>query len=360
MRSASRLAAVVGPVEGGRADAGSVGGRRAGAGSARTGVLRARRASVIGNPDPRSATDVLAVAAALRAGASPVDAWRRCWGVVAPDGVPDLADVRRRCAAERHARAVVAGARLAARTGAPLAGVLERVGAAVADDESVEVQRRAALAGPRATARVLAWLPLVGVALGWALGADPVAVLLGGPLGVVLLGAAALLSWVGRRWSARLVRAAQAAGDGDRAPGEVDVAVILDLLEAACAAGSSVPGALEAVGAAAHGARGRALTTAARHLAEGATWRDAWAGSDAALGPVALALRPAWEDGVAPTGGLRATAAHLRRERQGAALAAAGRLGVRLVLPLAACHLPAFVLVGLVPVLVSVGGAALG
>lgn len=149
------------------------------------------------------------------------------------------------------------------------------------------------------------------------------------------------------------------AGATRRRGAELDVAVLLDLLEAACAAGSSVPGALDAVGAAAGGARGCALVAAAQSLSAGAPWREAWADADAALVPVAVALRPSWEDGVAPTGALRASAAHLRRERQSAALEAAGRLGVRLVLPLAACHLPAFVLVGLLPVLISVGGATL-
>lgn len=151
----------------------------------------------------------------------------------------------------------------------------------------------------------------------------------------------------------------RATGGMRRGRAELDVAVLLDLLEAACAAGSSVPGALDAVGAAAGGARGSALVAAARSLSAGAPWREAWAVADPALVPVAVALRPSWEDGVAPTGALRATAAHLRRERQTAALEAAGRLGVRLVLPLAACHLPAFVLVGLLPVLISVGGATL-
>lgn len=149
------------------------------------------------------------------------------------------------------------------------------------------------------------------------------------------------------------------AGAGRGSGPEVDVAVLLDLLEAACAAGSSVPGALDAVGGAAGGARGAQLSAAAERLSTGAPWREAWAGVDTSLASVSLALRPSWEDGVAPAGALRATAAHLRRERQAVALAAAGRLGVRLVLPLAACHLPAFVLVGLVPVLISVGGATL-
>lgn len=156
------------------------------------------------------------------------------------------------------------------------------------------------------------------------------------------------------------MRRTGAPGPGARAVRvELDVVVLLDLLEAACAAGASVPGALDAAGAAAGGARGAALVTAARALSVGAPWREAWAAADPVLTPVAVALRPSWEDGVAPTGALRATAAHLRRERQALALEAAGRLGVRLVLPLAACHLPAFVLVGLLPVLISVGGATL-
>ena len=157
---------------------------------------------------------MLAVAAALRAGASPSVAWRRCWDVEAPDGVPVLADVVARCGDERHAAAVVAAARLAARTGASLAAVLERVGAALADDEAVEVQRRAALAGPRATVRVLTWLPLVGVALGWSLGADPVGVLLDGGGGTALLAGALVLTFAGRTWSGRLVDAARVAGAG--------------------------------------------------------------------------------------------------------------------------------------------------
>lgn len=152
------------------------------------------------------------MAAALRAGAPPSAAWVRGLGVPAPDGVPHVADVAGRCGDERQAAAVVAAARLAARTGAPLAAVLERIGAALAQDAQVEVERRAALAGPRATVRLLLWLPLVGIALGWSLGADPLAVLLDGGPGTLLLVVAALLTWVGARWGTALVGAARRAG----------------------------------------------------------------------------------------------------------------------------------------------------
>jgi tight adherence protein B len=45
----------------------------------------------------------------------------------------------------------------------------------------------------------------------------------------------------------------------------------------------------------------------------------------------------------------------VRHARRSSARTAAARLGVRLVLPLGVCYLPAFVLVGLVPVLLALG-----
>ncbi|MBO1753059.1 type II secretion system F family protein [Actinotalea sp. BY-33] len=135
--------------------------------------------------------------------------------------------------------------------------------------------------------------------------------------------------------------------------------MVLDLLEAACSAGAGIPRALDAVGRAVGGATGTSMRAAGAALVVGARWEEAWHGGPATR-VVAAALRPAWEDGAPPGGGLRATAERVRRERHAAALAGAARLGVRLVLPLGLCHLPAFVLVGLVPVLVSMAAGSLG
>lgn len=156
-----------------------------------------------------------AVSAALRAGAPPALAWQRGWGVRSDDGLPRMDDLVERCGGDASvAVAVQAAARLAQRSGAPPAAVLDRLGAALDDEQEIAGQRRAAMAGPRATARLLAWLPLFGVALGAALGANPVGVLLDGRLGTVLLAAAGLLSWTGRRWSSQLLVAAERAGAG--------------------------------------------------------------------------------------------------------------------------------------------------
>src|SRR3546814_12260160 len=55
-------------------------------------------------------------------------------------------------------------------------------------------------AGPLAMARLLAWLPAGGVLLGTVLGADPVAVLLGGGVGGLCLVGGGALFLIGHRW----------------------------------------------------------------------------------------------------------------------------------------------------------------
>ena len=202
-------------------------------------AARAREGPAVRPPRARSVPDLsavlLGVCAQLRAGATPGEAWSRAGGGVPVGSVPTLdalltatsrprsrfrrrADPSRRSdeGAVQRVRAALAAARLSDELGAPLAGVLERIASAVAADEEADGERRAALAGPRSTAQVLAWLPLLGVALGALLGADPVAVVLSGGLGTAsaMLGVTLLL--LGRWWTATLLTRAGRAGD-DRA-----------------------------------------------------------------------------------------------------------------------------------------------
>ncbi|WP_319004612.1 hypothetical protein [Arthrobacter sp. SO3] len=93
-------------------------------------------------------------------------------------------------------------------SGCPLAEVLTRFAAQLEAEDDAEAARQTALAGPRATVRLLTWLPFLGLGLGMLLGVDPVGVLLGTPLGVAALAAGLALTAAGRIWSARLVRAA--------------------------------------------------------------------------------------------------------------------------------------------------------
>ncbi|WP_197029884.1 type II secretion protein F [Cellulomonas sp. URHE0023] len=153
------------------------------------------------------------VAAQLRSGAPPAEAWARALSrrvgrvpaVAELVGVPSRHTRRGREARVQRAAAVVAAARLSDDLGAPLAAVLDRVGAGLAADEECEHERQAALAGPRATAQVLAWLPLLGLVLGVALGANPVAVVLRGGVGTAAAALGAVLVLLGRWWTASLL-----------------------------------------------------------------------------------------------------------------------------------------------------------
>lgn len=143
-------------------------------------------------------------------------------------------------------------------------------------------------------------------------------------------------------------------GDGrGRAAPSRDVVLLLDLLDMAVTAGAGVPRALEAVGEAIGGADGERLTRVSAELLLGAPWVAAWAAAADHLRPIAECLEAAWVQGASPGPALRARAGAIRRDRRRAAREAAGRLGVHLVLPLGLCFLPAFVLLGLVPVMVS-------
>lgn len=175
------------------------------------------------------------VAAQLRAGASIEQAWQRAL----PDPTPPWADpVLAACGVQqrenpqpaagamawwlrRHGRvlrpaadveAAAAACRLARTTGAPLADVIDQVVAGIAEGTQAHDLRATALAGPRATARLLAWLPLAGLGLGLLLDADPLAVLMGGGAGGICLVAGLVLFIAGRRWVAVLVRRAEQVG----------------------------------------------------------------------------------------------------------------------------------------------------
>jgi tight adherence protein B len=199
---------------------------------------------------------LVAVGAELRAGRAPADAWSAALGVptaavpraqdlvaasTATDRMPSTGRVARRGRTgwpgawpgrsglprprtrDPHllgrATAVVAATRTAQELGAPLATMLDRVAESLAQDAEARDEVEAALAGPRATARVLAGLPMLGLALATVLGADPFDVLLGGGLGTTagVLGVVLLL--VGRRWTTRLIDGAQREAPRRRWPG---------------------------------------------------------------------------------------------------------------------------------------------
>ncbi|MFC8939636.1 type II secretion system F family protein [Streptomyces griseoincarnatus] len=108
-------------------------------------------------------------------------------------------------------RGLAACWRVAVDQGAGLADGLDRLEAALRAERDQRADLRAQLSGARTTAVMLAGLPVVGLALGAALGADPLHVLLHTPSGTVCLAAGGVLEGLGLWWALRIMRGAEEA-----------------------------------------------------------------------------------------------------------------------------------------------------
>lgn len=254
--------------------------------------------------------------------------------------------------------------RMSESAGAPLATSLERAAEHAEERIDALLGRQSALAAPRATGRILSWLPLLGLGLGVLMGSDPVGVLTGSILGALtgLLGLG--LAFAGRRWTAALVHRAEVesirtvnAGSETKKPASpagaapVDTALVLELLAAQLRAGLAP---LTALGTLAEALNSRPLRTVCQRLQMGSGWGSAWSGPAAGtFGELRDALAPAYTGGAPSTALLLSLAdAHRLSERR-AAERAAGKLSVALVVPLGLCSLPAFICLGIVPILIS-------
>lgn len=247
--------------------------------------------------------------------------------------------------------------RMSESAGAPLATSLERAAEHAEERIDALLGRQSALAAPRATGRILSWLPLLGLGLGVLMGSDPVGVLTGSILGVLtgLLGLG--LAFAGRRWTAALVHRAEvesAASNGTEQTSNVplvDTALVLELLAAQLRAGLAP---LAALGTLAEALNSRPLHAVCQRLQMGSGWGSAWSGSAAGtFGELRDALAPAYTGGAPSTALLLSLAdAHRLNERR-AAERAAGKLSVALVVPLGLCSLPAFICLGIMPILIS-------
>jgi tight adherence protein B len=97
-----------------------------------------------------------------------------------------------------------AAATLAERTGAPLAELIDRIEADARAGDRARAAAAAQAAGAQATGLMLAGLPVAGLGLGFAIGTDPLAILLHTPLGAACALAAVALQITGLIWSQHL------------------------------------------------------------------------------------------------------------------------------------------------------------
>lgn len=182
--------------------------------------------------------------------------------------------------------------------------------------------------------------------------------LVGGALGVLvgLLAAAGVL---------RVLRGRLRAADGRTAPPEPDPAQLplcADLMAACLAAGASPGEAAGAVGGCLGGTLGAALIRAQAELRLGGDPAECWQrfGGLPAAREMGRCLARASTTGVAPVAEMSRLAADLRAAHGRTALAGARRAAVLATAPLGLCFLPAFLLVGVVPVVIGLAGTVLG
>lgn len=214
---------------------------------------------------------------------------------------------------------VAAAWQVAAAVGAPLAESLRALSTALRDAQEATDDVRVALAEPAATAKLMGWLPLVAVLLGVALGFDTFGTLIGNPIGIACLVAGAALILGAQRWNAALVGRARAAGG---IPG-----LDAEMLAIALSGGVSIE--------------------RARRLVQDATGKTPDAETEAVLALSRTAGVPAVEL-------LRASSTLARHRARVDGRLRAARLSTRLLLPLGVCTLPAFLLLGVAPMLLSV------
>ncbi|MEU9863004.1 type II secretion system F family protein [Streptomyces sp. NPDC047971] len=189
-----------------------------------------------------------------------------------------------------------------------------------------------------------AW-PLLAAIVGWAL--------IGGPAGLL---AAVAAGWGVRRFRAR--RASTAVDDGEavrRLP------LAADLLAACVSAGAGPGEAADAVGRSLGGPVGERLTRTAAELRLGGEPADVWRRFGEIPGAEALArcLERAGSSGAPAAEAVSRHAADLRADRARKAAARAQRAQVLITAPVGLCFLPAFLAVGVAPVVIGLASGLL-
>jgi tight adherence protein B len=303
-----------------------------------------RPATDAGEPLERVASVAERLAVLLAAGVPPTTAWGYLGeatpgsdadGVVAAAAAAALAGDSISSAVARESgslndlaadawRVLAAAWFVATESGAPLAHTLRELASSFRSIGSIRRDLAVALAAPQSTARLVMILPAVGAALGALLGFDTVRILLLTVPGLCCLALGVALMGCASRWNRRMIRSAQPT---DAAPG-----LRLELMAIAMSGGGS--------------------EERARVVVERAITR--YGVAHAELATVTRVLDLARRAGIPAAELLRSEGATLRRRARSEGQQAAAVLAVRLMVPLGVCVLPAFMLIGVAPVLMAV------
>jgi tight adherence protein B len=284
------------------------------------------------------ASTVQRLAVLLAAGVPPTSAWRylaespTVAGVDAAirGGMPVaeaiVAQLPRVAAGERAAwRGLAAAWWVAADVGAPLAPSLREFAASLRSLSEAQREIAVALSAPVATARLVMALPAVGLLFGFSLGFDTLGVLFTTVPGLACLALGIALMLAALAWNRRLVAAAQ--------PRDLTPGLRFELTAIAVTGGGALDRAVASVSEALHRCGLEAV------------------GDESGVEAVLDLSRRA---GVPAAELLRSEAEEARRSARAEAAAHASVLAVRLMLPLGLCVLPAFMVLGVAPLLIAV------
>lgn len=232
--------------------------------------------------------------------------------------------------AQAGLRPLAAVWQVAEQAGAPMAEALRRLAAQLHDLVEAQRRRRVAFAGPAATMRLVMLLPVLGLVFSALLGFNAVGALVSSTVGWVVLVSGLLLIWVGRVWSIRLLN--RAAGT-PRLPG-----FAAELVATALAGGLGVDAA-----------RVSATDALDRYRVDDRALHEVMGAESHLARHAAFAARA----GVPVAELLRAEADRERLDYTAEIDETAAKLGVKLMLPLGVCVLPAFILLSVVPMMLA-------
>lgn len=244
---------------------------------------------------------------------------------------------------------------VAERTGAPTSGLLQSLAEALRDLHDAAQARRSAFAGPRSTARILLVLPLAGLGLGMLLGGDPLRLLVDSPAGNLLGALGIALTGLGWWWMQRLIHRAD-----PPTTERVDPSVVLELIAGALESGLPLARSVHSVAQAlAAGPDAESLTRAATALEAGLAPELATADLPPEFTALSESAILAESAGADLARVLRSAARDARRGRARDSEVRAAQLAVRLVLPTGVALLPAFVVLGIIPTVISLLGGTI-
>lgn len=211
--------------------------------------------------------------------------------------------------------------RIATAVGSPVSPALRSMVGVANDAREAANEVRIALSEPASTARLMMWLPAVSVVMGVVLGFNSFVILTTNPIGIACLVLGVSMIVLARWWTRRIVAAA--------APSTVVPGLRAELMSIALAGGASP-------------ARAQQLVD------------DVDVGGAAEADETAHILRLSRIAGVPAVDLLRASASAMVAQARTTGRLRATRLATKLLLPIGVCALPAFFLLGVAPMMLSV------